>query len=77
MLGELVQVIYFKCEMCQIRTDDDRPAVVKFANLNFLMAAGRFQENQLRAAPGSVTPKLLQTEHVLVERNCFLQIVTR
>ena len=75
MLRELVQIFYFKSKVRQVWTDDDRSALVKFAKLNFLIAARRFQKNELLAAPRSVAANLLETENVLVEGNGLLQIV--
>ncbi len=75
MLRELVQIFYFKSKVRQVWTDDDRSALVKFAKLNFFVAARRFQKNELRAAPRSVAANLLETENVLVEGNGLLQIV--
>ena len=47
VFDELVQIIYLKCEMRQIGTDDNRAAPVEFAYLNFLIAAWCFQEDEL------------------------------
>jgi hypothetical protein len=71
VLRELVQIFYFKSKMRQVWADDDRSALVKFADLNFFVAARRFQKNKLRAAPRSVTPNLLQPQNIPVERNRF------
>ena len=75
MLRELVQIFYFKSKVRQVWTDDDRSALVKFAKLNFLIAARRFQKKELRTAPRSVAANLLETENVFVEGNGLLQIV--
>jgi len=75
MLRELVQIFYFKSKVRQVWTDDDRSALVKFAKLNFLIAARRFQKNELRTAPRSVTPNLLQPQNILIERDRFFQVV--
>jgi len=37
--------------MRQIGADHYRPALIKFANLDFFFAAGGFQKDELRAAP--------------------------
>jgi hypothetical protein len=47
VFGELVQIVDFKCEMREIGPDDNRAAPVEFANLDFLFAAWRFQEDEL------------------------------
>jgi len=75
MLRELVQIFYFKSKVRQVRTDDDRSAPVKFADLNFFVAARRFQKHELRTAPRSVAANLLQAQNIPVERDRFLQIV--
>ena len=61
--------------MSQIRPNDHRPALVEFAQLEFLFALWRFQKNQLLAPPGSVAPGFLQAEHVFVKRHRLLQIL--
>ena len=61
-------------EMGQVGPDHDRPALVKFAELDFLFAPGRFQEDQLRSAPRSVAPHFLQPENVAIKRNRLLQV---
>ena len=60
--------------MSQVRTDYDRTARIVFANLNFFITARRLEEDQLRAAAGSMPPRLLQTQHVSVECNRLVQI---
>ena len=57
LFRELFEVVHFKGEMGEIGADHYRPALVKFANLNFLVAAGRFQKNELRSATRGLTPK--------------------
>src|SRR5439155_5022656 len=47
VFGELVQIVDFKSEMRQIGADDNRAAPVKFADLNFLIAAWCFEEDEL------------------------------
>jgi len=47
VFGELVQIVDFKCEMREIRADDNRAAPVEFAYLNFLVAAWCVQEDEL------------------------------
>src|SRR5207249_12203359 len=60
--------------MREIRTDHDRPALVEFANLDLLVSLRRFQKNQVRAAARGVATKLLQSEDILIKRDCLLQI---
>ena len=52
-----------------------RSALIELADLNLLLALRRFEEDQLRAAPGSVPARFLQAEHVPVEVDRFLQIL--
>ena len=47
VFGELVQIVYFKCEMRQIGADDNRAAPVEFAYLYFLIAAWCLQKHKL------------------------------
>ena len=61
--------------MRQIRADHYRPALVEFANLNFLVATGGLQKNELRPATRALTPNLFEAENISVERNSFLQVV--
>src|SRR5262245_9281412 len=59
MLGELVHVVDLKCKVRKIGADDNRAASVEFADLNLLIAARCFQEDELRPAPGGVATNLL------------------
>ena len=61
--------------MGEIGANYYRPALIEFANLNFLIAAGRLQKYKLRTAPGGLTPSFLESENILVEGNRFLQVV--
>ena len=63
--------------MGQVRTDHYRPALIEFAQLDFLLAARRLEENQLRTATGSVPARFLQTEHVFVKRDRLLEVLAR
>jgi hypothetical protein len=75
VFGELVQIVHFKCEMRQIGADDDRSAIVELTDLNFLIAARRFEKDELRPAPGGLPANLLKAEDVLVKRDRFLQVM--
>src|SRR6266496_1988455 len=75
LFRELLKIVHFKCEMRKVWADHDRPALVKFTNLNLLVAVRCFQKHELRPAPGSVTTELLESQNILVERNRFLQIL--
>src|SRR2546422_3538116 len=72
---ELFQVVHFKCQMREVRTNHDRPALIEFANLNLLFALGGFQENELRAATGCLAVQLLEPEDIFIERDRFFQIL--
>ena len=61
--------------MGEIGADHYRPAFVKFANLNFLVATGRFQKNELRSATRGLTPNLIEPKNILVERDGFRQVM--
>src|SRR5438094_10416680 len=74
MFRELFQIVHFKSEVRKIGADHYRPALIEFTNLNLLVALGCFQKHKLRSATGSVTAKLLESQHILVERNRFLQV---
>src|ERR1700730_18125619 len=71
--SEFIQIIDLESQMRQIGTDHDRPAFVELADLNFLLALWRFEENKLRTAPGSMPANFLETQHVLVEGDRLLQ----
>ena len=75
MVRKLIEVVHFKGEMRQIGADHYRPALIKFSNLDFFVAAGGFQKDELRAAPGCLTSNLFQSENVLIERDGFLQVM--
>ena len=74
MARELLDIVHFESQVRQIGADDDRAALVKFAQLNLLFAARRFEEDQLRPAPGSVPARFFKTEDVSIKRNGFLEI---
>src|SRR6266508_311718 len=75
VLSETFQIVHFKREMGKVGPDHYRPALVKFTNLNLLVAVRCFQKHELRSATGSVTAKLLKSQHILIKRNRFLQIL--
>src|SRR5947208_10881925 len=75
MFRETFQSVHFKSEVRKIGADHRRPALIKFTNLNLLVALGCFQKHKLRSATGSVTAKFLKSQHILVERNRFLHVV--
>src|SRR5947199_5420717 len=75
VLSETFKIVHFKREVRKVGPDYYRPALVEFTDLNLLVALGCFQKHKLRSATGSVTAKLLESQHILVERNRFLQIV--
>jgi hypothetical protein len=61
--------------MRQIGANLHRTALIKFAKLDFLVAAWRFQEDKVRSAARRMSSNLFESEHVLVERNRFLQVM--
>ena len=65
LFRELFEVVHFKGEMGEIGADHYRPAFVKFANLDFLVATGRFQKNQLRATARGLAPNLIEPKNIL------------
>jgi len=74
LFREFCQIIHLKCEMGQIRPDDDRAALVIFADLDLFFASRSLEENQLRSASGGVPPCFLQAKDVSVKRDRLLQI---
>ena len=60
--------------MSQVGADHDRAALIEFAELDLLFALRRFEENQLRAATGSVSPGFLQSEHIFIKRHRLLEV---
>src|SRR5438874_10098151 len=58
---EFFQIIHFKGEMGQVRPNHDGAAFVVLANLDLFLALGCFEKDELRAAPGGVSPCFLQT----------------
>src|SRR5207247_9104828 len=64
---KLVQIVHFECEMRQIGTNLHRTALIKFAKLDFLVAAWRFQEDKLRSAARCVSSNLFESENILVK----------
>ena len=71
---ERFDVLDFKSEMSEIRTNDNRATRIEFANLDFFIASGRFKKNQLGPAAGGVPASFLQPEHIPVERDGFFQV---
>ena len=69
-----VHILHFKCQMSQVRPHDHRAAGVVFADLDQLLAAGRLEKNQLRAAPGGKAPDLLQAEDIPVKCHRLLEV---
>ncbi len=67
LFGELLDVIDFEGEVGEVGPDHDRAAFVEFAELDFLLAPGSFQENELRAAARSMAPHFLQAEDVAIK----------
>ena len=66
-LRESLDVVHLESEMRQVRPDLHRTALIKFAELDFLFAPGRFQKNQLRAAAGSMPAHLFEAEDIAVK----------
>src|SRR5205814_2180595 len=71
---ELLDVVHFESEVSQIGAHHDRTAFIKLADLDFFLAFRRFQENQLRAAAGSLAADFLEPENVAVKGNRLLQV---
>ena len=71
---ERFKVVHLESEMGQVRPHHYGAALVELADLDFLIAAGRLQENQLRSAPGSVPARFLEPEDVPIKRDRFFQI---
>ena len=67
MAGKGVEIVHLEGEMRQIRTDLHRAALIELADLDHLLAARRFEENQFRTARRSVPLHFLETEHILVK----------
>ena len=74
MGGECVQVVDLEGKMSEIRADNDRTALVKFANFDQLLAAGGLEKDELGSATAGTSPHFLEAQNVLVERNGFFQI---
>src|SRR5204862_6800771 len=75
LVREHFQIAHCESGVGKIGADHYRPALMKFTNLNLLVTLGCVQKHKLRSATGSVTAKLLESQHILVERNRFLQVV--
>src|SRR3954471_4101155 len=71
---EGLEVVDLEREMGQVRSNDDRAALVELADLDFFLASWRLEENELRTAPGSVPAGFLQPEDVSIKRDGFFQI---
>src|SRR5205814_4384567 len=74
LFGEVFQIVYFKCEMSQVRTDHDRATLVILAKLDLFLAFRCFEKNQLRAASRGVPSCFLQTKDVSVKGDGFFQV---
>src|SRR4051794_25457017 len=72
--GERFKVVHLESEMSQVRPYHYRTALVELADLNFLVAPWRLEENQLRAAPGSVPARLFQSKNITVKCHGPVQI---
>src|SRR5215475_14482458 len=75
VLGELFHILHFKSQMSKVGTHRYWAAIVKFTDLDLLIAMGCFQKYELRSATRRVSPKFLQSQHLFVERDRFLQVV--
>jgi hypothetical protein len=64
---ELIQVVHLKREMGEVGSNHNRPAFVEFANLNFLVAIGRFQKHELRTATRRLAANLFETEDIFIK----------
>ena len=71
---EFCQIVHLERKMGKIGSNHNRAAFVVLAKLDFLFASRRFEEYQLRAAPGSVPPRFLQSQNVLIKGNRLFQI---
>src|ERR1700676_2152640 len=71
---ECIEIVPFEGQMRQVGANNDRAALIELTDLNLLLALRRFEEDQLRAATGSVPTDFLQTEHIPVEGDCLLQV---
>ena len=71
---EFIQIIHLKREVGQIWPNHDWAALIILAKLDLFLALGRFEKNELRAAPGSVPSYFLQTENVSIKRDRLFQI---
>ncbi len=61
-------------EMGQIGTDHDRTALIELTDLDFLLASGRFEKNELRAPAGGMAPGFFEPENIPVKRYGFFQV---
>ena len=73
--GEFLDIIDLEGEVGQIRTHDHRAAFIELAQLDFLVALGGLEEDELRAASAGAPAGFLEAEHVLVETHGFVQIL--
>ena len=71
---ERLDVVDLEGEMGQIRAHDHGTALVEFADLDFFVAPGRFEENQLRTATRRMPPRFLESQNVPVKRDRFFQV---
>jgi capsid portal protein len=74
LLRKLIQVLHLKSQMREVRSNHNRPALVEFANLNFLVAIGRFQKNELRTAAGRLAANLFETAAIFLTGDRLVQL---
>jgi hypothetical protein len=60
--------------MGQVRPNHYWTALIILAKLDLFLALGRFEKNELGAAPGGVTSCFLQTEDVSIKHDRLFQI---
>src|SRR5262249_39335144 len=75
VFSEFLQAFDLEGEVSQVGLDLHRAARWIEAQFDQFLAAGRFQEDQLRAARRFMAAHLFQAKHVLVELHRLLEVV--
>ena len=71
----VIETVHLKREMSQIGLDLHRSAAGEVADLNFLVALWRFQEDQLGTSRGFMSADFVQTENLAIKRKGLFEIV--
>ena len=75
MFGKFFQAVHCKRQMREVGLDLDRFAAGEKTDFNLLLAAGRFEKNQFRAARRFVPARFFEAENVAVKFHRAFEIV--